>query len=174
MLHPFFIVDKPIDRFSIRPFALADKQDLMEVIMGARDWRNDGVKVVRAAAQQLALASGRGRATAFDFAGTGGSKIWLGKVTLQPNGRTGAHHHDTHEVAVYVSKGRSRIRWGEHLEYATEVGPGDFVYFAPGVPHEEVNPDPDEAVDFVVVRSDNSGIRVDLDIEPVGHPETVY
>ena len=142
--------------------------------MGARDWRNDGVKVVRAAAQQSALASGRGRATAFDFAGTGGSKIWLGKVTLQPNGRTGAHHHDTHEVAVYVSKGSSRIRWGEHLEYATEVGPGDFVYFAPGVPHEELNPDPDEAVDFVVVRSDNSGIRVDLDIQPVGHPETVY
>jgi uncharacterized RmlC-like cupin family protein len=95
-------------------------------------------------------------------------------VTLPPKERTGAHHHDTHEVAVYVSKGRSRIRWGEHLEYATEVGPGDFVYFAPGVPHEEVNPDPDEAVDFVVVRSDNSGIRVDLDIEPVGQPETVY
>jgi len=137
--------------------------------MNGRDWRDDGVKVVRAAAT-----SGKARATAFDFAGTGGPNIWMGTVTLPPNGRTGAHHHGTHEVAVYVSKGRSRIRWGEHLEYATEVGPGDFVYFAPGVPHEEVNPDPDEAVDFVVVRSDNSGIRVDLDIEPVGHPETVY
>jgi hypothetical protein len=28
-------------------------------------------------------------------------------------------------------------------------------------------------VDFVVVRSDNSGIRVDLDIEPLEQPETV-
>ena len=45
---------------------------------------------------------------------------------------------------------------------------------AAGVPHEELNPDPNEAVDFVVLRSDNSGIGVDLDIEPVGHPETVY
>jgi uncharacterized RmlC-like cupin family protein len=142
--------------------------------MDERDWRNDGVKVVRAADQQRANAAGRGRATAFDFAGTGGAKIWMGTVTLQPNGRTGAHHHGKHEVAVYVSKGRSEIRWGEHLEYTTEVGPGDFVYFAPHVPHQESNPDPDETVDFIVVRSDNSGIRVDLDVEPVGHPEQVY
>jgi mannose-6-phosphate isomerase-like protein (cupin superfamily) len=97
-----------------------------------------------------------------------------GDGTLQANGQTGAHHHGTHEVAVYVSKGRSQIRWGEHLEYATEVGPGDFVYFALEVPHQEFNLDPNEAVDFVVVRSEKSGIRVDLDVEPVGHPETVY
>jgi uncharacterized RmlC-like cupin family protein len=140
--------------------------------MGARNWRNGGVKVVRAAV--LAEASGQGRATAFEFAGAGGSRIWMGTVTLQPNGRTGAHHHGAHEVAVYVSKGRSQIRWGEHLEYTAEVGPGDFVYFAPEAPHQELNLDPNEAVEFVVVRSDNSGIQVDLDVEPVGRPETVY
>ena len=137
--------------------------------MGVRDWREDGVKVVRAAAT-----AGQGRATAFDFAGTGGPNIWIGTVTLQPNGRTGAHHHGTHEVAVYVRKGRSQIRWGERLEFTTEVGPGDFVYFAPQVPHQEINPDPHEPVDFVVVRSDNSGTRIDLDIEPLERPETVY
>jgi uncharacterized RmlC-like cupin family protein len=97
--------------------------------VGVGNWRNDGVKVVRAAA-----ISEKGRATAFDFAGSGGSKIWMGTVTLPPNGRTGAHHHGTHEVAVYVSKGRSQIRWGEHLEFTTDVGPGDFVYFAPMCP----------------------------------------
>jgi uncharacterized RmlC-like cupin family protein len=136
--------------------------------MGVRDWRNDGVKVVRAAATL-----GKGRATAFEFAGTGGAKIWIGTVTLRPNGQTGAHHHGTHEVAVYVSKGRSQIRWGDRLEFTTEVGPGDFVYFAPNVPHQEINVDAGQPVDFVVVRSDNSGIRVDLDIEPLGQPETV-
>src|SRR5579871_6904878 len=119
--------------------------------MGASDWRNDGVRVVRAATM-----TGKMRATAFDFAGTGGSKIWMGTVTIQPNGRTGAHHHGTHEVAVYINKGRSQIRWGESLEFTTEVGPGDFVYFAPNVPHQELNPDPQESVEFVVVRSDNS------------------
>jgi len=141
--------------------------------MSSRDWRNHGVKVVRAAAQQTARTSGQGRATAFNFAGTGGSKIWMGTVTLQPNGRTSVHHHGSHEVAIYVSKGRSQIRWGERLEYAADVGPGDFVYFAPEVPHQELNLDRDEAVDFVVVRSDDSALRVDLDVEPVGHPEIV-
>lgn len=137
--------------------------------MIVEDWRNDGVKVVRAAATL-----GESRATAFDFAGTGGAKIWIGIVTLPPNGRTGPHHHGTHEVAVYVSKGRSQIRWGEHLEFTTEVGPGDFVYFSPKVPHQEINLDSMQPVDFVVVRSDNSGIRIDLDIEPSAQPETVY
>jgi uncharacterized RmlC-like cupin family protein len=137
--------------------------------MGMNDWRNDGVKVVRAA-----VTTGKGRATAFDFAGTGGAKTWMGVVTLQPNGRTGAHHHGTHEVAVYVSKGRSQIRWGENLEFTTDVGSGDFVYFAPNVPHEEVNLDHQDPVEFIVVRSDNSAIRIDLDIEPFEHPQTVY
>ncbi|SRR5579871_1362764 len=146
--------------------------------MGVTDWRQDGVKVVRAATtlEQIRATTtlGQGRATVFDFAGTGGAKTWIGTVTLQPNGRTGAHNHGTHEVAVYVSKGRSQIRWGERLEFKTEVGPGDFVYFAPQVPHQEINLDPREPVDFVVVRSDNSGTRNDLDIEPLEHPETVY
>ncbi len=137
--------------------------------MSVSDWRDDGVKVVRAAAT-----IGQSRATAFDFVGTGGPNIWIGTVTLQPNGRTGAHNHGTHEVAIYVSKGRSRIRWGERLEFTTEVGPGDFVYFAPQVPHQEINLDPEQPLDFVVVRSDNSGVRIDLDIEASELPETVY
>ena len=118
--------------------------------------------------------SGKARATAFDFGGTKGLKTWLGTVTLPPNGKTGPHHHGSHEVAVYVSKGRSQILWGERLEFTTEVGPGDFVYFAPNVPHQEINLDHEQSVDFVVVRSDNSGIHVDLDIEPVAPSETVY
>jgi uncharacterized RmlC-like cupin family protein len=133
-------------------------------------WRSDGVTIVRAAAML-----GKGRATAFDFAGTGGRETWVGTVTMQPNAKTGAHHHGRHEVAIYVVKGRSQIRWGERLEYAAEVGPGDFVYFAPYVPHQELNLDAKETVDFVVVRSDNGGIVVKLDdVVPVEEPETVY
>jgi uncharacterized RmlC-like cupin family protein len=133
-------------------------------------WRTDGVTVVRAAAML-----GKGRATAFDFAGTGGRETWIGTVTMQPSAKTGAHHHGRHEVAIYVVKGRSQIRWGERLEYAAEVGPGDFVYFAPYVPHQELNLDAKETVDFVVVRSDNGGIVVKLDeVVPVEEPEAVY
>ena len=138
-------------------------------------WR-EGVTVVRAKSLAAAMhgPGGTGRATAFDFGGTGGRGTWIGTVTLQPNAKTGAHHHGRHEVAVYVVKGRSEIRWGERLEYAAAVGPGDFVYFAPHVPHQERNLSASETVEFVVVRSDNEKIAVKLDIAPAEQPETVF
>ncbi len=127
----------------------------------AAKWRT-GVTVVRATAQEAARLGpgGTGRATVVDYAGTGGQQTWIGTVTLQPRARTGTHHHGRHEVTIYVVKGRSEIRWGERLEFAADVGPGDFVYFAPYVPHQELNPDDSETADFVVVRSDNEKIVV--------------
>jgi uncharacterized RmlC-like cupin family protein len=71
-----------------------------------------------------------------------------------------------------VAKGRAQIRWGEQLEFAAEVSPGDFVYFAPYVPHQEVNLASD-TLDFVVIRSDKERIAVGLDIVPVARPEQV-
>ncbi len=141
----------------------------------ATRWRT-GVTVVRAAALDQALRgpSGNGRATAFDFAGSGGDKTWIGMATVPPQAKTGAHHHGRHEVAIYVVKGRSEIRWGERLEYAADIGPGDAVYFAPHVPHQEFNPDTSEPVVFLVVRSDDERIAVKLDTVPVEAPETVF
>ena len=132
-------------------------------------WRADGVRVVRGAALDAVLRepSGSGRVTAFDFTGIGGRETWIGAVALPPNAKTGAHHHGRHEVAIYVVKGRSEIRWGERLEFATEAGPGDFVYFAPYVPHQERNLDAHAAVHFLVVRSDGERIAVKLDTVPV-------
>src|SRR5215468_9810045 len=141
---------------------------------GAAKWR-DGVRVGRgqSLAEVRRRPSGAGRATVFDFAGTGGRETWIGTVTLQPLAKTGPHHHGRHEVAIYVVRGRSEIRWGERLEFAAEVRPGDFVYFAPFVPHQEFNPDAGETVDFVVIRSDSEKIVVNLEVEPVEEPETV-
>jgi len=143
--------------------------------MEASKWRK-AVKVARG--QRLAQAmrgpSGTGRATAFDFSGVSGKETWIGTVTLPALAETGLHHHGHHEVAVYVAKGRSEIRWGERLEFATEVGPGDFIYFAPYVPHQERNLDAEQTLDFVVVRSDNEKIAIALDGAPVDKPETVF
>lgn len=76
-------------------------------------------------------------------------------------------------MAVYVAKGRGEIRWGDRLEFATEVAPEDFVYFAPYVPHQELNLNAKETLDLVVVRSDNQKIAVSLDVNPVEEPERV-
>ncbi len=145
-------------------------------MMETTKWRTGGVTVVRAESVDMAMhgASGMGRATAFDFAGTGGQKTWIGAVSLEPNAKTGAHHHGRHEVAVYVVNGRSEIRWGERLEFAAEVGAGDFVYFAPFVPHQERNLSTSETLDFVVVRSDNEKILNKLDVVPVEPPEKIF
>jgi uncharacterized RmlC-like cupin family protein len=147
----------------------------IDVMTEAPNWRT-GVTVVRAAklGQAMGGPSGPGRATAFDFAGHGGRATWIGMVRLQPNVLTGAHHHGRHEVAVYVAKGHGRIRWGVRLEFAADVAPGDFVYFAPYVPHQEQNLDAGEALHFVVVRSDGERIAVDVDVAPVAQPEMVF
>ena len=138
-------------------------------------WR-DGVKVVRAESLDALLRApaGNGRATVFDFAGTGGQQTWIGRVTLQPSGATGAHHHGRHEVTVYVVSGRTEIRWGDKLEFAAEVAAGDFVYFSPYVPHQELNLSGSETVEFLVVRSDNERVVVNLNVTPTEDPETVF
>ena len=117
--------------------------------------------------------SGLSRVTAFEFAGAAGRGTWIGAVSLQAGARTGPHHHGRHEVALYVAKGCGRILWGERLEFAADVVAGDFVHFAPHVPHEERNLQPDEAVEFVVVRTDNERISLPVEMSPVTHPEKV-
>jgi uncharacterized RmlC-like cupin family protein len=123
-----------------------------------------GVEVVPAAAIGAAVRTSNGRATAFDFRGVGSDRTWLGMVALAPGGRTGGHHHGRHEVAVFVVRGHGRIEWGERLDSSVDIGAGDFVYFPPYVPHREINLDATMPLEFVVVRSDNEPIVVDLDL----------
>ena len=140
--------------------------------MTDRDWR-DGVTVVRAGALAAKRApDGTGRVTAFDFAGSGGQRTWIGTVVQPPGANTGPHHHGRHEVALYVVAGRTELRWGARLEFAAEVGPGDFAYFAPFVPHQERNLDADRTMTFLVVRSDNEKIAVALEVVSEAQPET--
>ena len=140
----------------------------------AMKWRGD-VRIVRASSLESLIhaPSGTGRATAFDFAGTGGQRTWIGRVSVKPNAKTGAHHHGRHEVVVYVVSGRTEIRWGDRLEFTADVGAGDFVYFSPYVPHQERNLSGVEAVEFLVVRSDNEKLAVGLDVLPVERPEAL-
>lgn len=128
------------------------------------DSTKDSVRIVRAEELRGIRTSGNGRATAFDFTGEGGSRTWIGTVSLKPGGDTGGHHHGRHEVAVYVISGQCELRWGEHLEHSAEVAPGDFAYFTPHVPHQERNLSDSENVEFLVVRSDNERIVVPVEI----------
>jgi uncharacterized RmlC-like cupin family protein len=139
------------------------------------DWKHDGVRVIPGDRldPNTAQTPGMSRAAAINFARVGAQKIWAGTVTIRPNAKTGAHHHGELESVIYVVKGRARMRWGNHLEFVAEAGPGDFIFVPPYVPHQEINALPNEALECVVVRSDNEAVVVNLDIAAVEKPEEV-
>ena len=122
------------------------------------DWRANGVRIVHGDELDLNTPQtpGMTRAAAITHARTGATKIWAGTVTIQPNAKTGAHHHGALESVIYVVKGRARMRWGDRLEYVAEAGPGDFIYVPPYVPHQEINAAVNEAA-RVRTRAERSG-----------------
>ena len=138
-------------------------------------WKHDGVCVI--AANQLdsntAQTPGMDRKAAINFARVGAQKLWAGTVTIHADAKTGAHHHGPLESVIYVIRGRARMRWGEHLEFTAEAGPGDFIYVPPFVPHQEINASPTELLECVLCRSDGEAVAVNLDIEPVEKTENV-
>jgi uncharacterized RmlC-like cupin family protein len=113
------------------------------------------------------------RAAAINYARAGAQKIWAGTVKIKANAKTGAHHHGALESVIYVVRGRARMRWGDHLEYVAEAGPGDFIFVPPYVPHQEINASTSEKLECVVIRSDNEAVVVNLDIDPAEKPEAV-
>src|SRR5512138_113341 len=138
-------------------------------------WKYHGVRVVRAGEldTNTPQTPGMNRAAAITLARAGAEKLWAGTVVIHPKAKTGAHHHGPVESVIYVVSGKARMRWGEHLEYTAEAGPGDFIYVPPYVPHQEINASDDETLECVLVRSDNEAVVVNLDIEPVEKPEHV-
>lgn len=131
------------------------------------DWKQNGVRIVRAGELDPNTPQTRGmqRAAAITHARTGASKLWAGTVVVEPDARTGPHHHGELETVLYIVRGRARMRWGDRLEYSGEAGPGDFIYVPPYVPHQEMNALADQPCEAVVVRSGQDPIVVNLEID---------
>jgi uncharacterized RmlC-like cupin family protein len=136
------------------------------------DWFEYGVRTVRH--DQLDASTpqtpGMYREAAISRASVGAERIWAGTVTIQPGARTSPHHHGELESVIYVLRGRARMRWGDRLEFASEAGPGDFIYVPPHVPHQEINASQDEPLSCIVVRSDQEPVVVNLDIAAASDP----
>ena len=141
-----------------------------------RDWRLDGVRVVRAGEldSNTPQTPGMSRAAAITTARGGAEKLWAGTVVIEPDAKTGAHHHGPVESVIYVVSGKARMRWGDRLEYVAEAGPGDFIYVPPYVPHQEINANDDMPLSCVIVRSGQEPVVVNLDIPVVEKPEEVH
>jgi uncharacterized RmlC-like cupin family protein len=139
------------------------------------DWKTHGIRVVRAGELDgnTPQTPGMTRAAAITQARAGAEKLWAGTVVVAPSARTGAHHHGELETVLYIVKGRARFRWGEHLEFSEEAGPGDFIFVPPWVPHQEMNAGDQEPVEAVVVRSGQEPVVVNLDIAGAENPTEI-
>jgi uncharacterized RmlC-like cupin family protein len=141
------------------------------------DWRTHGVRVVHAGEldPNTPQTPGMNRMAAIDTARAGAEKLWAGTVVIEPDAKTGAHHHGEVESVIYVVSGRARMRWGERLEYVAEAGPGDFIFVPPYVPHQEINASAGEELSCVVVRSGQEPVVVNLELPDVEErPEEVF
>jgi uncharacterized RmlC-like cupin family protein len=138
-------------------------------------WKFDGVRIVAACDldPNTPQTAGMNRAAAITTATAGAQKLWAGTVSIEPNAKTGAHHHGELESVIYVVKGRARMRWGERLEFVAEAGPGDFIFIPPYVPHQEINAAAQEPLECVLVRSGQEPVVVNLEIPVVEEPEQV-
>ncbi|MBL8306306.1 MAG: cupin domain-containing protein [Rubrivivax sp.] len=84
----------------------------------------------------------------------GARAVFLGMVTLPPEGRTRAHVHEFHESAFCLLSGDAvELCTGPRLEHRELARPGDYLFIPAGVPHVAVNRGSTPAV-FIGVRNE--------------------
>jgi len=98
----------------------------------------------------------------------GSEMLWAGVMLVEPNTESSVHHHGSLETVVYMVSGQSKVRWGSRLEHEVDLEPGDFLFIPPFVPHQEINPAPDQHTEWVVVRSGREAVVVHLTKAPSG------
>ena len=120
---------------------VASRRAMNDRLAGQSDWEEHGIRIVRSDEldSNTPQTPGMTRAAAITYARVGAQKLWAGTVVVQPAARTGPHHHGELETVLYIVRGRARFRWGDHLEFVAEAGPGDFIFVPPFVPHQELN-----------------------------------
>jgi uncharacterized RmlC-like cupin family protein len=88
--------------------------------------------------------------------------VCLTSAELPPGARSACHLHRGIESAGYVVSGAVGCWWGGRLEHSAVLGPGDYAYIPPDVPHAVGNVG-DEPALIVVAHSsahDQDGIEL--------------
>jgi len=83
---------------------------------------------------------------------TGAENIYMGVFRVPAGAQSMPHYHAGCESAVFMVSGRLNVRWGEGLEHALSLEPGDMVYVPPRETHLLENPSEEEAAEYVVAR----------------------
>ena len=117
---------------------------------------------------QTPQTSGMRRLAAITHVRVGSEALWAGVMLAEPDTASSVHHHGPLETVVYVLSGKSKVRWGSRLEHEVDLEAGDFVFIPPYMPHQEINPSPDQPTQWIVVRSGPEAIVVNLVQAPDG------
>lgn len=117
------------------------------------DVRSDGVVAVRTgvaidARQRIPYFVGISEGTV----GSRGLSMQL--VIIPPGGAAVPHIHQDYETAIYLISGQVETTYGPGLRQSVVNGPGEFLYIAPGVPHQARNLSATEPAVGIVARND--------------------
>jgi uncharacterized RmlC-like cupin family protein len=138
----------------------------MSIAIDSRRIRNQAkeVRVVKPLQfdDDTAQTTGMRRLAAISHRLVGSESLWAGVMLAEPNTTSSVHHHGILETVVYVLSGKSKVRWGSRLEHEVDLEAGDFLLIPPYMPHQEINPSPDQPTEWVVVRSGGEAVVVKL------------
>jgi uncharacterized RmlC-like cupin family protein len=114
---------------------------------------------------ETAQTSGMQRFAAISGATVGAERLWMGQTRVQPDSRSGDHHHGGAETAIYVVSGAPEFVFLDEQtdeEIRIRAAAGDYVFVPPYTPHREENNDPDTEAVVVLARSTQEAIVVNL------------
>lgn len=94
---------------------------------------------------------------------TGAGRLWVAYAEMGPGAASSVHHHGIAETVVFVLQGNARFYYGDGLTSLLDATGGDFVWMPPNEIHAEVNPNADEPLRMIVVRSPYD---ITIDVEP--------
>ena len=139
------------------------------------NWRDSGVRIVRS--DQLDMNTpqtpGMTRAAAINRATAGANKLWAGTVNIQPNAKTGAHHHGALESVIYVVMDAHVCGGASNLNLSQRQDLAISSMYRPSCHTKKLTlapMHPSPAFWCGVTKP----IVINLDIEPVEPPEEVY
>ena len=125
-----------------------DDADLTAPVEG-----HDGIFVIRGGGNVRGWNGIRYR-TGMSARNVGSKQLSMNVATIPPGGVAYAHIHVDFEVMLFILQGRVRHEYGDGLRQVVENEAGDFIFIAPGVPHEVFNASDTDPVVAVVARSD--------------------
>jgi len=136
----------------------------------APDGRAAGVRLVKPLQldAETPQTPGMRRLAAVSHALVGSEQLWAGVMIAEPGTASTVHHHGDQETVVFALSGRSKVRWGSRLEQEADLEAGDFLFIRSRVPHQEINPSTDQSVVWVVMRSAQEAVVVNLTPGPDG------